>query len=599
VTSSTDRCKFWRSASGGAAIAALLNPLPGATAGLAPALTNPGLQQQQELQQQQQKQAPNVQPSEPEPLFRETPPGGPSPKGETTLLIRQVRVTGATVIKAQQIESLFEPLISSTARPRPVSFAQLQEALSAATNLYRAQGFFTSRVAVARGGLKEGVLTVTAIEGFLETVEVTGRGPEALKRWTRSYMQPLISRAEQPKAIRLKDLERQLLLMQGFGGVRFNASIAQGVSYGSSKLVIELNPKYITGSIGIDNNVQNLLGNYQVVAQLQANVLSIPQPLQLNLSGGNAFPYPGGLISSAISFATPVGNQGLRLVGLGSYYSTKSSTTPITGVGGAAIALNTSGQSWLGNLALHYPLLLSRRGSLSMSLSAEAQNATSNTYLDEQLALSNPSRLRVLRLGVDGSWATPFYASSATLQVSQGLPIASAYDAATLAQSGGSLPSGSVSFTSARLNLRHQQRLGSGNTFLTAIGSGQLTATTLPTPEDFSYGGPWLGRAYRSVYLAGDQGAAAGLELSHRFSRGTWNLTPFVFGDYGVASNNGNIPTPFNYNASSYGIGLRGGWGSATSFEVGWGIPSGSYPEATGMAGVTNSIVYARARVAF
>ena len=156
-----------------------------------------------------------------------------------------------------------------------------------------------------------------------------------------------------------------------------------------------------------------------------------------------------------------------------------------------------------------------------------------------------------------------------------------------------------MSYTSARLDLRHQQRLGSGNTFLTAIGSGQLTGTTLPTPEDFSYGGPWLGRAYRSVYLAGDQGAAAGLELSHSFSRGTWNLTPFAFGDYGVASNKGNIPTPPNYQASSYGIGLRGGWGTATSFEVGWGIPSGSYPEATGMAGITNSIVYARATVAF
>jgi hemolysin activation/secretion protein len=236
---------------------------------------------------------------------------------------------------------------------------------------------------------------------------------------------------------------------------------------------------------------------------------------------------------------------------------------------------------------------------LGLSLAGEMQDGISNTYLDGLLAISNPSRLRVLRLGVDGTLSTPFYASSANLQISQGLPIADPYDGATLAQSGGSLPAGSVSYTSARLTLRHQQRLGRGNTLLTATANGQITANPLPAPEDFSYGGPFLGRAYRGSYLVGDQGAAAGLELSHGFFSGSWTLTPFLFGDYGVASNNGRIPAPANYQASSYGIGLRGSWSSFSSFEVGWGIPSGGFPETSGRAGPANSIVYFRATVSF
>lgn len=540
-----------------------------------------------------------MQRAEPKPLIEETEPSDKPIDSDATLLIRKVEIQGARVVPTSQIEALFAPLLSTAAEPRPVRFGQLQTALTAATNLYRSRGWFISRVVLPRGAYQNGVLKVVAIEGFLEAVDVTGKGSEGLKRWAQFYLQPLLSTAAQPQPIRFSKLERQLLLMQGFGGVRFKSTLTQGSSFGGSKLVIELNPLTVSGSVGIDNNVQPLLGDYQVSAQLQTNVLTAPQPLQINLFGGNAFPYPGGLASGAFSLATPLGNQGLRLVGIGSYTSTSSTTTPVTGVGDTPLSLSSGGQSWLGNLALRYPLLLSRRGSLGVSLAGEVQNATSNTYLDGLLALSNPSRLRVLRLGVDGTLSTPFYASSANLQISQGLPIAEAYDGATLAQSGGSLPAGSVDYTSARLTLRHQQRLGRSNTFVTATAGGQVTSSMLPAPEDFSYGGPFLGRAYRGSYLVGDQGAAAGLELSQAFYNGAWQLTPFVFGDYGVASNNGQIPAPANYQASSYGIGLRGSWSTVSSFEVGWAIPSGGFPESTGRSGPTNSIVYFRASLSF
>ncbi len=562
-------------------------------------LTSPGLQQQLELQQQQQRQAPDVQRGEPEPLIKQAKPRDQPIDGDATLLIRQVQVEGARAVPAHQIEAVFAPLLSTTAQPRPVRFAELQNALHAATNLYRSRGLFLSRVVLPQGAYQNGVLRVVAIEGFLEAVEVTGKGSSGLQRWARFYLQPLLSSAGQPQPIRFSDLERQLLLMQGFGGVRFNATLTQGNRFGGSRLVIELNPRVLSGSLSLDNNVQPLLGDYQLSAQLQTNVLTAPQPLQINLFGSNAFPYPGGLASGAFSLATPLGNRGLRLVGVGSYTSTSSTTTPITGVGGAPLLLNSGGESWLGNLALRYPLLLSRKGSLGLSLAGEVQNATNNSYLDGLLALSNPSRLRVLRLGVDGTLSSAFYASSANFQISQGLPIAQAYDGATLAQSGGSLTAGSVDYTSARLTLRHQQRLGSGNTLVTATASGQVTSSLLPAPEDFSYGGPFLGRAYRGPYLVGDQGAAAGLELSHGFLNGPWTLTPFVFGDYGVASNNGRIPAPANYQASSYGIGLRGSWNPISSFELGWAIPSGAFPESNGRAGATNSIVYFRASLTF
>ena len=47
----------------------------------------------------------------------------------------------------------------------------------------------------------------------------------------------------------------------------------------------------------------------------------------------------------------------------------------------------------------------------------------------------------------------------------------------------------------------------------------QVSSSLLPAPEDFSDGGPFLGRAFRGPYLVGDQGDAADLELSQAFDK--------------------------------------------------------------------------------
>lgn len=563
--------------------------------------TNPGLQQQQEIQQQRQQDQPTLLRKDEPPLITPADQAPPTdkPQEDPEVLIQRVEVQGARVISPDRIRAAFAPVISTGPQPRPVRFSQVQAALAAASNLYRQAGYFTSRVIIPRGGLKDGVLTVVAVEGYLEEVEVTGRGSDAFKRWARDYLQRLVSTAADPKPLRFHQLERQLLLMQGFGGVRFKTTLAQGANFASSKLVVELNPQTFSGTVAVDNNVQQQLGEVQVSAQVQLNVLNAaPQPLQFDVFANNAFPYAGGLNTGLVSFTTPLGTQGLRLVGAGSYTRTKSVDTPLA-VGGAPLLFNTAGESWFGTLALRYPLWLSRTSAVSVSLSGELQNATNNAYINGLLAYSNPTRLRVLRLGLDGSRSSPYSATSASLQISQGLPIANAFDQVTSAQTRGSLPDGSVTYTSARLSLRHQQRIGATNTLITLSGSGQLTNTMVPAPEDFAYGGQSSGRAYRGVYLTGDQGASAGIELSHAINRGGWTFTPYVFADFGVAANSSGFPTPPNYYATSYGIGARANWSSTTSWDVGWAIPGGAYPEATRSSGVEHSIVYFRASLSF
>jgi hemolysin activation/secretion protein len=294
-----------------------------------------------------------------------------------------------------------------------------------------------------------------------------------------------------------------------------------------------------------------------------------------------------------VGLTTPLGNQGLKLAVLGALTNTASiSLDP-------ALDLTSGGSSSLASVALRYPLLLRRTSAINLSLQGDAQNTTNNLFLDGVEVQGSDTRLRALRLGIDASRSSPFSSSYAALQISQGLPIWNAQvnspDPAL------SNPFGSTSFISGRLTLRHQQRIGTTNGFITLTGMGQLAGTPLPSPEDFSYGGPFLGRAYRSSFLIADQGVAGGIEASYSFYPAQATLTPFVFYDVGSVFQAASSAPQNPQSAASVGIGLRGSWTRNTSFELGWAIPEGILV-GTGFAGrdgPANSIVYFRAAVTF
>lgn len=565
-------------------------PCTPAGAQVNPGALNPGLQQRQQQLLEQQQQLPGVERETPAPLLQEKPEEAPTAPGDPELRINRVQVEGARVIAAARLEAPFAPLLG-----RPIRFSQLQQAIDAASNIYRGEGYFISRVVLPEGGLKDGVLTLLAVEGYIEKVEVIGRGSPALKRWSEGFMAPVVSHAANPRPVRFSQLERQLLAMQSVGGMRFSSTMAKGTAFASALLIIDLNPRLVSGSVGINNNVLSDLGDYQLNGQLQGNVLALGQPLQIDLSGSNAFPYAGGSVSGNAAFTMPLGNSGLKLALSGGITST-SSTSLVPQLG---VNLNTSGSSTLGSLALRYPLLLNRRSSVQVSLQGDGQHITNDLYLDGSRIQGSDTRLRVLRLGLDASRSTPFYSSYAGLQLSSGLPI---WDAQVLSPDPAlSNPFGSDSFFSARLTLLHQQRIGSSQHFLSVRAMGQLAGTPLPSSEDFSYGGSFLGRAYRSTFLIADQGVAGGVEYSYNIYTKDSTFTPFLFYDIGtVGQASGSVSQP-QQSAGSYGLGLRGNLGDAASYELGWAIPA-SISLGNGLSGgdgISNSIVYFRAALSF
>jgi hemolysin activation/secretion protein len=142
------------------------------------------------------------------------------------------------------------------------------------------------------------------------------------------------------------------------------------------------------------------------------------------------------------------------------------------------------------------------------------------------------------------------------------------------------------------LNLSRTQKLFDFGTQLTFKGSGQLSSAAVPTPEAFTYGGPLYGRAFNSVYILGDQGYSASVELAQQISLSVFKdpffLTPFAWYDYGDTQyKEGPLS---NQTASTYGFGLRGNPFNV-NLELGWGIPSSNTLQST-RVGFNHSIVY-------
>ena len=543
----------------------------------APGALDPGVQLQEELRNITPP-PPRYDPDEDLKLEEKTQPDSEDIEDQSSILLKKVRIEGHTVLSDAVLMRPFAALVGGT-----ITFQQLQQAALQAEALYKELGFITTRVVIPSQDFDGGEITIQVVEGFIQDVDVRGATP-GLQAYVRRMLQPVGAESNR-KVFNFNVLERQLLLIRSFGGVRFNSSLVKGTVLGGSRLIVNLKADSFAGGIDANNNIPLQLGDWQISANA-STYIPISQPIKILGGGSYSLPFNGGLVSGLAALSTPIGNEGFKADAFWAL-STTSSKDLLDGPG----YLQTVGSSNYWSFGLSYPLLLKRNAQLNVSLQGTGQNSTNDLYVDgiEATDLST-DRIRALRLLVDGYLVSRNATTSASLRISQGL---GGLDDGLDADEFPSNPYGAPNFTTARLNLARTQRLFESDTLLTIKGAGQVSATPLPVPETFTYGGPQYGRAFRSVYILGDQGWAGSVELAQNFNVQLFNelasFQPFLWYDYGnTIYKEGPLPSQ---QASTYGIGLKGSGFQNTSFELGWGIPATNTLQPN-VVGTANSIVY-------
>jgi hemolysin activation/secretion protein len=419
--------------------------------------------------------------------------------GELRVLVRQLRITGATAFTEAQLLPLLQDAVG-----QELPLERLEALATRVSRHYRKNGYTVARAYLPEQDVQDGVIELAVIEGRFGAITVKG-GDAAM-------------RAALPLgALRVGDvvtdppLERTLLLINDQPGVTGRATLQPGAGVGTSELVVEVEPgPRLIGAVELDNSGGRSTGH----ARLGGNVaIASPAGLgdQLSL---RALSSGQGLAYGRAAWQLPVGNNG--------------------GVAGAAVshmvyelgrefaALDASGTADTFSLFGSYPVLRSRSANLNVQASLEARQLK-----DELGSVATGARRRaaVLSLGLSGDQAdsllggglTSFSASLSLGRLRlEGAALAA--DAATARTDGG--------YGKASLALHRLHNLDASTALYLSL-QAQWASKNLDSSEKLALGGPSAVRAYPAGESPSDRAQLFAAEL-RRALGARWQLIGFI-----------------------------------------------------------------------
>lgn len=408
------------------------------------------------------------------------PPGADSIR----LVVRDVVVDGSRVIGAADMAPLWQDMLG-----RDVTLSAVYDLADRLTALYRNKGYVLSAVTVPQQTIQGGVVRLTAIEGYVGSVDFdAGVQPTARMRAEAAALA-----AERPLTART--LERQMLLLNELAGITAQAYFEPGSQTGEAKLTIKAVRRAVSGSVGVQNRVSRLLGDVAIEARVTVNnVLGWDESHSLLLQTTNR----ARLRSVGYAYNQPLGSDGLAMnLFLGHVESRiDSSGTPLRSA------------SDIVTLGLTYPLIRSRAETLRLRARLNVYNGTQDF---REFQFVQEDRARALRVGASWDRTDAAGVSFADVELSKGI---SGLGATRPAVDTAQRTNADYGFTKFTYFLGRLQHLG-GDFSLQASVQGQWTRDPLPPSERAALGGELILRAFTAGELIGDRAQAAKLELRY------------------------------------------------------------------------------------
>jgi hemolysin activation/secretion protein len=473
-----------------------------------------------------------------------TPPVIPT---EPKLAVRDIKVTGATVISDAELKKALVPYFG-----RDLTVKEIGEATEAVSGALRNKGYALAQAYLPPQKIEDGVVTIAVQEGIVDGtagkggVTVTGGGDTIKPEIVEGY---LAQGVQANKPLNVATLERSLRIANELPGVEsITTNLAPGNEPGTTQVLAEVKSgKPVTGSLSADNFGNPWMGEGRISAAVNVNSPSgNGEQYFVNLSKAT------GMSSYKVGGHTPVGYSGLRV---GASYSSMQ-----VDVGSSLAFLQLSSNSDIASLFANYPL---------------ERSATRNTYLSASLdnkhyknksgalvgAMDNDRVSNGASVGVSGDWTGDWNGrlgwgvnlTTAAMDLSGG-KLYEAQDAATARTKGG--------YNKLNASLNHLQTITNDWYLYTSL-SAQYADKNLDSAEKFQLGGPFGVRAYPVGEGLGDQGWLATAEVRHNAGTTQFgDIELFGFADTGGVTQYNNLwvnalPTrPNSYQLSGYGLGM-------------------------------------------
>ncbi len=451
--------------------------------------------------------------------------------------LRSVAFEGMTAIDRGAAETCAAGLIG-----QDVGSASLVGLTECVTQLYRDRDYFLSRAIIPPQEVRDGVLKLRAVEGYIASVQPQGLDQaDADAQFASAF-------AERPT--RLATFERSLLLLADRYGRRVTSTRLAADDNDAARYTLKLEVKLIPVA-------------WRLFGDNRGDAYQGPEQGLLALSFNSLFGANDRVIAQM--FTAPADKSELFFtdIGYGRGWFGGALSTEV----GASVSRSSSGDAFPGFASeserlyarVIVPILRSREHSLWAKLQGDVRDTN---VLTADAAIVR-EQTRVLRGSFSYTLVAGATRADVSLEASRGLDVLNASE-----NGDANLSSADArpQFTRARLDatITHNlfRRLD-----VVASGAGQWADGGLVSSEKFGVGGARFGRAYDYSEITGDHGLAGSIEL-----RWTWrklndwlsSAQIYAFADAAQIWSNGDVTE----SMASLGGGFRLGVAPGLSASV-------------------------------
>jgi hemolysin activation/secretion protein len=480
----------------------------------------------------------------------EAPPGA----AETKLVIRQIRIVGATVYTAAQLAELYADLVGKT-----VTLKAVYDLAQRITAKYGGDGYVLARAIVPVQQLDPNgaVVKIQVVEGYIERVE----WPPELSTY-RDFFSYYAGRITAERPVNIRTIERYLLLAGDLPGLKFKNSIKpHPTKVGAAILVVEVTHKPVDFFARVDNRGTPARGPLEFLTSTTVNNL-LHSHDAFTLTAAGAFKTRE-LQYYAANYRQVLTGEGLTYFATASYGFGRPGTEELE-------LLNYRTKSLYAETGLSYPVIRERERNLNVSGLWFWSNDRGSFFDMPDEPPSTHDRMRGIRLRADADSADQTGAINQLYFVfSQGVRGLGA------TQNGQDLASrinGRVDFSKMELTVSRLQPLPLPAFSALIAAYGQYAMTPLLVSEMCGYGGRLFGRGFDPSQFISDSCFEALFELRYDVSlelKGITQAQLYGFFDHGWLHNLAPVLGTFtSVDAASFGGGLRLGWLNAVTADL-------------------------------
>ena len=480
----------------------------------------------------------------------EAPPGA----AETKLVIRQIRIVGATVYTAAQLAELYADLVGKT-----VTLKAVYDLAQRITAKYGGDGYVLARAIVPVQQLDPNgaVVKIQVVEGYIERVE----WPPQLSAY-RDFFSYYASRITAERPVNIRTIERYLLLAGDLPGLKFKNSIKpHPTKVGAAILVVEVTHKPVDFFARVDNRGTPARGPLEYLTSTTFNNLFGGHEA-LTLTAAGAFKTRE-LQYYAANYRQVLTGEGLTYFATASYGFGRPGTEELE-------ILEYRTRSFYAETGLSYPVIRARERNLNVSGLWFWSNDRGMFFDLPDDPPSTHDRMRGMRVRVDADSADAVGGINQLYFVfSQGVRGLGA------TQNGQDLASrinGRVDFSKMELTVSRLQPLPLPAFSALIAAYGQYAMTPLLVSEMCGYGGRLFGRGFDPSQFISDSCFEALFELRYDIPIQLPALTQtqlYGFFDHGWLHNRAPVLGTFtSVDAASFGGGLRLGWLNAVTADL-------------------------------